>query len=198
MTIMMLLITLLLPLLYILSGILFTLRTPAFRSRGLAYRSKRACLNQATWEYANHYFGVVSIFVGVYIIFATALLDAIIWKIGASPMVARVFCLIVIAVQAVLVFVIFHNTEQELKVSFDEQGRPLRREKKLRFRKRVKEEDWGTWQEWPEEEEDGWVDWETWLHNRDMELDRKREQEEAAELSEKETVHQASVPEEQK
>ena len=174
-------VTLIVPFLYILCGILFAARTPAYRSGGIAYRSKRASMNEMTWMYANHYFGVVSIFVGVYIVFATALLDAVLWKIGIPSSGAWVFSVVIVVIQVLLVFLVFHNTEEQLKVSFDEQGKMLRTEKTIRFQKRIKEKDWGTWKEWPEEEEDGWVDWETWLHNRDMELDQEREERESKE-----------------
>lgn len=175
-------ITFIVPVLYIFGGIFLTFRAPSFRCRGPAYKSRRAALSPHTWHYANFNFGIVCIFMGIYILILTGLADAILWRIGLRTFEASIFCVIAVVLQLLMVFLPFYNTEQHLKDFYDEKGRPLFEEKKHRFLKRMNEEEWDDWSDPPEDGDDGWDDWKTWLRKRDIELDREREGKEAEDL----------------
>ena len=175
-------ITFIIPILYIFGGVLCIVRAPSYRCKGPAYKTRRAVLSRNTWHYANHNFGVVCIFIGVYIMVLTGLADSIFWRIGLRRLESIAYCVVAVVIQAVLLLLPFYNTEQHLKDFFDDEGKPLFEEKKHRFLNRKNEEDWESWEEPPEKEDDGWDDWQTWLHKRDIELDREREQREAEEL----------------
>ena len=180
-------ITFIVPVLYIFGGILFIFRAPAYQCKGPAYKTKRAGLSKNTWHYANFNFGIVSIFMGIYIFIMTSLADAIFWRIGLRSFEAFAFCILAVMIQIALVLLPVYHTEQHLKDYFDEEGRPLFEEKKHRFFKRKNEEEWDDWRDPPEEGEEGWDDWQTWLRKRDIELDRQRELREAEERAEKES-----------
>ena len=180
-------ITFIVPVLYIFGGILFIFRAPAYQCKGPAYKTKRAGLSKNTWHYANFNFGIVSIFMGIYIFIVTSLADAIFWRIGLRSFEAFAFCILAVMIQIALVLLPIYHTEQHLKDYFDDEGRPLFEEKKHRFFKRKNEEEWDDWRDPPEEGEEGWDDWQTWLRKRDIELDRQRELREAEERAEKES-----------
>ena len=171
--------TFILPLIYIFCGILFVYRTPSYKKKGIAYRTRRACASEAAWQYANYSFGIVCLFMGIYIILLTAVIVAMLVRFGATPLESRVFCFVIIFIQAVLFLLPFHNTEAHLKIYFTEDGEDLSPGKKLIFRKRKNEkewEPWDDWNKWPDDDhDDDWDDWDTWLRKRDMELDEQRE-----------------------
>ena len=175
-------ITFIVPVLYIFGGIFLTFRAPSFRRRGPAYKTRRASLSPHTWHYANFNFGIVCIFMGIYILILTGLADAILWRIGLRTFEASIYCVIAVVLQLLMVLLPFYNTEQHLKDFYDEEGRPLFEEKKHRFLKRMNEEEWDDWRDPAEDGDDGWDDWKTWLRKRDIELDREREKKEAKEL----------------
>ena len=181
------LITFIIPLIYIFGGILFVYRAPSYNCRGPAYRTKKTVLNPGIWRYANFDFGIVCIFVGIYTIILTGLTDAIFWRFSLRPLEVALFCVVVVLIQAALVFLPYYNTEQHLKDYFDEEGNALfTDEDRPKFLKRRNEEEWEQWKTWSDEDkekDDDWDDWETWLRKRDIELDREREQQKSEEIS---------------
>lgn len=172
------LLTFILPVIYIFCGVMFVYRTPLYKSKGPAYRTKRACASEAAWQYANYSFGIVCLFMGIYIILLTGLIVAMLVRFGATGLESKIFCFVIILIQALLFLLPFYNTEAHLKIYFTEDGKDLSPGKKLIFRKRKNEKDWDTWDDWnkwPDDDDDDWEDWESWLRRRDMELDEARE-----------------------
>ena len=182
MNLIMAVVSLIVPFIYIFGGILFVNRPPRFGKRGIAYKSKRACLSEKTWEYSNHSFGVVSIFMGIYLAAFTGLVDAILKYFQASFAWAATAAMI--CIQILLVLVPVNYIEKHLKIYFDENGNDMYPEE-LDIKDKKTDDDWEDWSTWPGDEEkdkeDGWVDWDTWLKKRDEELDREREMKAASE-----------------
>lgn len=168
------LLSFLIPFIYLFGGFLFVAVTPPFRSRGLVYRTEKALVSEETWKYAHYSFGIVCIFMGIYLVVLTGLIDAVLWRLGASVIQSRIVCAAVMAVQFLLVLLPFFYTEQHLKDDFDEAGRQLLSGRK-EFKQLKKDEQWGSWIQW---KDDDWDDWDTWLQKRDLELDREREEKE--------------------
>ncbi|MGI6205050.1 MAG: hypothetical protein ACOYJI_00260 [Anaerovoracaceae bacterium] len=182
MNLIMAVVSLIVPFIYIFGGILFVNRPPRFGKRGIAYKSKRACLSEKTWEYSNHSFGVVSIFMGIYLAAFTGLVDAILKYFQTSFAWAATAAMI--CIQILLVLVPINYIEKHLKIYFDENGNDMYPEE-LDIKDKKTDDDWEDWSTWPgdaeKDKEDGWVDWDTWLKKRDEELDRERAMKAASE-----------------
>ena len=177
------LLSLLLPALFIIIGIVEILWPPKKRNVFFGYRTSRAKLSRDTWDYANHSFGIVCIFLGIYMAFATGVIDALA-RYG-TPQQRTVILAVIIIIQLVCLLFPIYYTEHHLKIYFDEKGELLFPEK-LNFKRRRSVDEWEDWSKWPEDKDwkdwkdfnlkdDGWESWDEWVYRRDLELDRERE-----------------------
>ncbi|MDD6255822.1 MAG: SdpI family protein [Eubacteriales bacterium] len=175
MNLFMAIVSIVVPFIYIFGGILFTFNPPQYGSRGISYRTRRSQLSQKTWDYSNHSFGVVSIFLGIYLAAFTGLIDAFLKYVVS--VYAWVITAAVIAVQIIFVLIPINYIEKHLKVYFDENGDDMYPDT-LEIKDKKSDDDWDDWSTWPGDEEqdkrDGWVDWDTWLKNKDEELDKQK------------------------
>ena len=175
-------VSMMIPALYIILGIAELIWPPEKGTKVFGYRTARSQINQETWDYANHSFGIVCIFMGIYMAFATGVLDALA-KYGTDHQRSIMLVIMVLIQAALVVFPIYH-TEHQLKIYFDENGEVLFPEK-IEFKDRKSADEWEDWNEWPEElkwedwntwnlPDDGWESWEEWLYKKDLEMDEKR------------------------
>lgn len=175
--------SLLLPALYIIVGLVEILWPPKKRNVFFGYRTARSKLSQDTWDYANHSFGIVCIFLGIYMAFATGVIDA--FARYATPHQRIVILLVVMIIQLVCLIYPVYYTEHHLKIFFNEEGELLFPEK-LDFKHRRSVDEWEDWNKWPEDKDwedwkdfnlkdDGWESWDEWVYRRDLELDKERE-----------------------
>lgn len=181
MNIPMALVSLIVPFIYIFGGILTLTHPPEYGSSRPAYRTEYAKKSRRTWDYANHSFSVVCIFMGIYLAAFTGLVDAILRKFPAGFAWAATVALII--VQIVLVLLPRGYVEKNLKFLYDENG-----EERFPDDIDVKEEEDDGWEDWDtwvgakeKDKEDGWLDWDEWLKQRDKELDEERAERKAAE-----------------
>lgn len=113
---------LLLPTLLVGLGAVFRTHPPKNINMAYGYRTSRSMKSQESWDFANRYWGNLVFYAGLVSEGATlAVLAA--WYLMAPGQMGNL-SLVTVSLQMVLLFVSIPLTERQLKIRFDDNGKP--------------------------------------------------------------------------